>query len=181
MHRLRTTSALHRLGSCKVALRHVTLLVGKCDTDRDGSRQYSSDSQAEQQTDGRQLLEGWQGLLGNSNHQHAESSQANRAKSNWKPQDIRDLLHTAIRLRHGRVSGVLPEQLLSTFVQVYQKTMSADDRLKLFQLLCQDFGAQGNSCRPSCCPAHTDVMAKVCRKVTMDALRVMQSQMWTEP
>jgi len=43
----------------------------------------------------------------------------------------------------------LPEQLVSTFVQVYQRTMSPGDRLKLFQLLCQEFGVQGDSFKAS--------------------------------
>ena len=53
------------------------------------------------------------------------------------------MLHTAIRVRQGRMSGVLSDQLLSTFVQVYRKAMNSEDRLRLFQLLCQDFGVQG--------------------------------------
>lgn len=112
-------------------------------------RHNSNESPSEQQNNGRQLLEYWQGLLGNTEQQHAGTSKANSAKSRWTTENIRDLLHAAIRVRQGRVTGVLPEQLVSTFVQVYQSTMNADDRLKLFQLLCQDFGVQGDlTCLP---------------------------------
>lgn len=88
---------------------------------------------------GQQVLQYWQVLLGNSDC--ADASKRHHVKT----EDIRELLHTAIRVRQGRVSGVLPEQLMFTFVQVYRKAMNAEDRLRLFQLLCKDFGVQGKS------------------------------------
>ena len=92
---------------------------------------------------GQHLLEYWQDLLGNLDSTDGPNSKRNQAKNEWKTEEVRDLLHTAIRVRQGRVSGVLPEQLMSTFVQVYQKAMNPEDHLRLFQLLCQDFGVQG--------------------------------------
>ena len=92
---------------------------------------------------GQHLLEYWQDLLGSLDSTDGPISSTNQANKAWKTDQVRDLLHTAIRVRQGRVSGVLPEQLMSTFVQVYQKAMSPEDHLRLFQLLCQDFGVQG--------------------------------------
>ncbi|KAL3162959.1 hypothetical protein ABBQ32_009392 [Trebouxia sp. C0010 RCD-2024] len=92
---------------------------------------------------GQQVLQYWQALLGNSGGANVSKSNRNHVTANRKTEDIRDLLHIAIRVRQGRVSGVLPEQLMSTFVQVYRKAMNAEDRLRLFQLLCKDFGVQG--------------------------------------
>lgn len=94
---------------------------------------------------GQQVLQYWQALLGNSGGANVSKSNRNHVTANRKTEDIRDLLHIAIRVRQGRVSGVLPEQLMSTFVQVYRKAMNAEDRLRLFQLLCKDFGVQGKS------------------------------------
>ena len=107
----------------------------------DGIRYNSSETQTHQQTKGQQLLRYWQGLLGTADDQHASDLQS--AKSTWKTESIKDLLHAAIRVRHGRVSGVLPEQLLSTFIHVYRCTMGPSDRLKLFHILCNEFGVQG--------------------------------------
>lgn len=106
------------------------------------SSRYNSDAPQAIQSNGQQLLQYWQGLLGDTDQEHTGSLLTESAKSKWRIEDIRDLLHTAIRVRQGRVSGVLPEQLVSTFVQVYRRTMSPGDRLKLFQLLCQEFGVQ---------------------------------------
>ena len=92
---------------------------------------------------GQHLLEYWQDLLGNLDRTDGLNSNTDQAKNEWKTEEVRDLLHTAIRVRQGRVSGVLPEQLMSTFVRVYQKAMTSEDHLRLFQLLCQDFGVQG--------------------------------------
>lgn len=92
---------------------------------------------------GQQLLGYWQDLLGNLDGTDGPRSDENQAKTEWNTEDVRDLLHTAIRVRQGRVSGVLPEQLMSTFIQIYQKAMTPDDHSRLFQLLCQDFGVQG--------------------------------------
>lgn len=92
---------------------------------------------------GQQLLGYWQDLLGNLDGTDGPKSDENQTKTDWKTEDVRDLLHTAIRVRQGRVSGVLPEQLMSTFVQIYQKAMTPEDHSRLFQLLCQDFGVQG--------------------------------------
>ena len=108
-------------------------------------RRNSTDSEAITQSKGQRLFDYWQSLLGNVNHTNSCVSTGGHPKPGWQIEDIRDLLHTAIRVRQGRVSGVLPEQLMSTFVQVYQKAMNPEDRLKLFQLLCQDFGVQGKS------------------------------------
>ena len=109
------------------------------------TRGYSTESEAADSPDnrGQQLLQYWHALLGNSDGQHVADPQAKHLKTRWKTTDIRDLLHTAIRLRHGRVSGILPEQLLSTFMQVYHSAMGPSDRVKLFQVLCKDFGVQG--------------------------------------
>ena len=95
------------------------------------------------QNKGQELLEYWQSLLGKLDHSHAQPATGKQTGWQTEAEDIRDLLHAAIRVRQGRVSGVLPEQLMSTFVQVYEKAMGSKDRLKLFQLLCQDFGVQG--------------------------------------
>ena len=94
-----------------------------------------------QQSSADQLLQYWRGLLGTSAQHH--TAKADPTQSTWKTKDMQDLLHAAIRVRHGRVSGVLPEQLLATFMQVYQKTMGSEDRRRLFLLVCQDFGVQG--------------------------------------
>lgn len=99
-------------------------------------------SAAQQENKGQQLLEYWQGLLGVSAAQPSVS-QATQSMTALKTESIRGLLHTAIRVRQGRVSGVLPEQLLSTFIQVYQNAMGPNDRLKLFHVICDDFGVQG--------------------------------------
>ena len=93
---------------------------------------------------GEQVLKYWQALLGDSDGAESKADR-DHVRTDRKTDDIRDLLHTAIRVRQGRVSGVLPEQLMSTFVQVYHKAMNAEDRLRLFQLLCKDFGVQGKS------------------------------------
>ena len=92
---------------------------------------------------GQHLLQYWQDLLGNVDRTDGLNSNRHQAKIEWKTEEVRDLLHTAIRVRQGRLSGVLPEQLMFTFVQVYQKAMNSEDHLRLFQLLCQDFGVQG--------------------------------------
>ena len=145
MHSLQKLVLLHRLVPSTLALRQITLLSSGCEAFRDSTRCYNTDSQGKQSTDGKQLLQYWQGLLGSKNHQHTTTSQAGTAKPNWRAEDLRDLLQTALRVRQGRVSGILPEQFLLTFVQVYQKTMGADDRLRLFHVLCREFGAQGDT------------------------------------
>lgn len=94
-------------------------------------------------SNGQQLLGYWQDLLGNLDSTDGTKPNENQVKTEWKTEDVRDLLHTAIRVRQGRVSGVLPEQLMSTFIQIYQKAMTPDDHSRLFQLLCQEFGVQG--------------------------------------
>lgn len=94
-------------------------------------------------SEGQKLLKYWQVLLGNADCTDTSEADRVHVKTEWKTEDIRHLLHTAVRMRQGRVSGVLPEQLMSTFVQVYRNAMNAEDRLRLFQLLCKDFGAQG--------------------------------------
>ena len=141
MQRLQTLSCRLRHVPLQLASQQLPSLTDVCDLLRNAHRLYNSDSHADEQTNLQQLLKYWQGLLGNEDHPHVARS--NQAKSSWRNEDIKNLLHTAIRVRHGRLSGVLPEQLLSTFVQVYQKTTSPKDRLKLFQILCEDFGVQG--------------------------------------
>ena len=131
--------SLMRRGLCPVTAARVAC----------GIRYNSNDTQTRQETKGQQLLRYWQGLLGTSDDQHAADLKA--AKPAWKTESIKDLLHAAIRVRHGRVSGVLPEQLLSAFIQVYRCAMGPNDRLKLFHILCNEFGVQGmllTSCKP---------------------------------
>ena len=118
---------------------------------------------------GQQLLEYWQDLLGNLDCTDGPKLSRNHAKTDWKTEDVRDLLHAAVRVRQGRVSGVLPEQLLSTFVQVYQKAMSAEDHLRLFQLLCQDFGVQGKLTTESVCFTATVVQSITLRCYVAEA------------
>lgn len=77
----------------------------------------------------------------------------------WKSKDMQDLLHTALRVRHGRVSGVMPEQLLATFMQVYKNTMGREDRRRLFLLICQDFGVQGSCFKLDCNIVNACLMA----------------------
>lgn len=144
MRRLPTSCLWRQLVSADVPFGQVPSLAHVKDPAKRNFRRNSNAPQAEQ-SNGQQLRQYWQGLLGDTDQEHAGSLQTESAKSKWKTEDIRDLLHTAIRVRQGRVSGVLPEQLVSTFVQVYQRTMSPGDRLKLFQLLCQEFGVQGDS------------------------------------
>ncbi len=143
MRRLPTSCLWRQLVSADVSFGQVPSL-GHVKHPANGSARYSSDEPQAEQSNGQQLLQYWQGLLGDTGQEHAGRLQTESAKPKWKTEDIRDLLHTAIRVRQGRVSGVLPEQLVSTFVQVYQRTMSPGDRLKLFQLLCQEFGVQGD-------------------------------------
>lgn len=140
MRRLPISCLWRQLVSADVTFSHVPSLAHVKHPAR--SARYISDEPQARQSNGQQLLQYWQGLLGDTDQEHAGGLQTESAKSKWKTEDIRDLLHTAIRVRQGRVSGVLPEQLVSTFVQVYQRTMSPGDRLKLFQLLCQEFGVQ---------------------------------------
>ena len=148
MRRLPTSCLWRQLVSADVSFGQVPSL-GHVKHPANGSARYSSDEPQAEQSKGQQLLQYWQGLLGDTGQEHAAILQTESAKSKWKTEDIRDLLHTANRVRQGRVSGVLPEQLVSTFVQVYQRTMSPGDRLRLFQLLCQEFGVQGDSLRAS--------------------------------
>lgn len=148
MRRLPTSSLWRQLVSTDVSFGPVPSLAHLKHPANKTAR-YNSDGPQAEQSNGQQLLQYWQSLLGDTDQEHAGSLQAESAKSKWKTEDIRDLLHTAIRVRQGRVSGVLPEQLVSAFVQVYQRTMSPGDRLKLFQLLCQEFGVQGDSWKAS--------------------------------
>ena len=148
MRRLPTSCLWRQLVSADVPLGQVPSLAHVKQPANRRSH-YNSDAPQAEQSNAQQLLQYWQGLLGDTDQKHAGSLQTGSAKSKWKTEDIRDLLHTAIRVRQGRVSGVLPEQLVSTFVQVYQRTMSPGDRLRLFQLLCQDFGVQGDSLKAS--------------------------------
>ena len=147
MRRLPISCLWRQLVSADVTFGHVPSLAHVKHPAR--SARYISDEPQARQSNGQQLLQYWQGLLGDTDQEHAGGLQTESARSKWKTENIRDLLHTAIRVRQGRVSGVLPEQLVSTFVQVYQRTMSPGDRLKLFQLLCQEFGVQGDSLQAS--------------------------------
>lgn len=115
-------------------------------------RPNSTDFEAITQSKGQQLFDYWQSLLRTVNHANAREPTEGHPKPGWQTEDIRDLLHIAVRVRQGRVSGVLPEQLMSTFIQVYQKAMNSKDRLNLFQLLCQEFGVQG---KLPALPVHT--------------------------
>ena len=88
-----------------------------------------------------QVLQYWRSVL-------SDEGASNKAKSaggapRWSAKELQELLHTAVRIRHGRVSGVLPEQLLATFMQVYRSAMGSEDRKRLFLLICQDFSVQG--------------------------------------
>lgn len=110
--------------------------------------EHSGDEAPQQSKGADQLLQYWHGLLSSGEHQG--TAKASPAKASWDTKDLQDLLHAAIRVRHGRVSGVLPEQLLATFMQVYRKTMGPEDRRRLFLLVCQDFGVQGqHACTPT--------------------------------
>ena len=125
---------------------------------------------------GQHLLKYWQDLLGNLDSTDGPNLRVHHAKSQWKTEEVRELLHTAIRVRQGRVSGVLPEQLMSTFVQVYQKAMDPEDHLRLFQLLFQDFGVQGKLKAPphAFCFAITEVIKLIYQLLW---LIMMQGQM----
>ncbi|EFN50856.1 hypothetical protein CHLNCDRAFT_141775 [Chlorella variabilis] len=59
-------------------------------------------------------------------------------------EDVRQLLHTALRLRQGRgQSSALPEQLLALFQQCYHE-LGRPERLALFRSLTATFGIQAH-------------------------------------
>ena len=120
-----------------------------CVSLKDVRHEHSDYGIPQQSRDADQLLHYWRGVLSNGEHQGTVN--ADSAKATWETKDLQDLLHAAIRVRHGRVSGVLPEQLLATFMQVYEKAMGSEDRRSLFLLVCQDFGVQGQQACTAFC------------------------------
>lgn len=119
-------------------------------------RAASSSRTEEHKSNATQLLRYWRGMLSKVTDEDTADSQ-----TRWKTKDMQDLLHTALRVRHGRVSGVMPEQLLATFMEIYTFAMGPEDRKRLFLLICRDFGVQGTLCKVTlalaphaCCRAH---------------------------
>ncbi|KAI7836009.1 hypothetical protein COHA_010093 [Chlorella ohadii] len=58
-----------------------------------------------------------------------------------RDEDVRQLLSTALRLRHGKAQSSLPEQLMAVFIQYYRR-LDGIDRLALFHNLTASFGVQ---------------------------------------
>ncbi|BDA42669.1 Malonyl-CoA decarboxylase, mitochondrial [Coccomyxa sp. Obi] len=63
--------------------------------------------------------------------------------SQLRDEDIRQLLSTAIRVRQGRTSSILPQQIFSIFMTVYESAMRTNkEKRQLFDIICKDFGVQ---------------------------------------
>ena len=87
-----------------------------------------------------QVLQSWQSLLHDGTFGAQVTGQAHAQGPGWQAQEIREVLQAAVRLRHGRVSSVVPEQLLTAFMDVYGKQQQLVSKADLFRLLASEFG-----------------------------------------
>ncbi len=87
-----------------------------------------------------QVLQSWQSLLHDGTFGAQVPGQAHAQGPSWQAQEIREVLQAAIRLRHGRVSSVVPEQLLTAFMNVYGRQQELLTKAELFHLLASEFG-----------------------------------------
>ena len=87
-----------------------------------------------------QVLQSWQSLLHDGTFGAQLPGQVHAQGPSWQAQEIREVLQAAIRLRHGRVSSVVPEQLLTAFMDVYGKQQGLASKTHLFHLLASEFG-----------------------------------------
>ena len=87
-----------------------------------------------------QVLQSWQSLLHDGTFRAQMPGQAHAQGPSWQVQEIREVLQAAIRLRHGRVSSVVPERLLTAFMGVYDKQQELVPKADLFHLLASEFG-----------------------------------------
>ena len=87
-----------------------------------------------------QVLQSWQSLLHDGTFGAQAPGQAHAQDPSWQAQEVREVLQAAIRLRHGRVSSVVPEQLLTAFMVVYGKQQQLVHKADLFYLLASEFG-----------------------------------------
>lgn len=85
---------------------------------------------------GDKLLAYWQRLLTDGTSTSCAPAQEKMADQDQAASlDVHDLLQTALRVRHGKVPGILPEQLAGMLISFYQSLNSADSRASFFRAL----------------------------------------------
>lgn len=90
---------------------------------------------------GDKLLNYWQRVLTDGSCEPAPEAEA--GQQDMANLDIHELMHTALRVRQGRVPGLLPEQLAGMLISFYQKLTTASRRASFFRVLTEELGVDG--------------------------------------
>ena len=85
---------------------------------------------------GDKLLAYWQRLLTDGTSTSCSPAQGRMAdRDEAASLDVHDLLQTALRVRQGKVPGMLPEQLAGMLISFYKHLNTADSRASFFRAL----------------------------------------------
>ncbi len=92
---------------------------------------------------GDKLLGYWQDVLTPEGHSRLSTGPSATDPQSYTEADVKRLMQTALRVRQGRVPGVLPEQMAGMLISFYKNLRTADGRASFFETLTRDLGIDG--------------------------------------
>ena len=103
----------------------------------------ASARQVSDASSGDKLLSYWQDVLSPERRRGPSSGPVAAASHHHTELDVKKLMQTALRVRQGRVPGLLPEQMAGMLISFYKTLHTAERRTKFFKTLTAELGVDG--------------------------------------